>query len=138
MKRLSEQLNDLSVRAKQTEDTIDAARTRNRAELESQRVALKAAVDGAAAQAAQAKTTVESKWYEVRDALDARFASMRADVGERRSERDLKRAQHRADVAEQDAADAVEFALYVLDQAEYAIVDAAIARADADELALGR
>jgi hypothetical protein len=33
-----------------------------------------------------------------------------------------------------DAADAVDFAVYMVDQAEYAVVDAVIARADADAL----
>jgi hypothetical protein len=142
MKRLSEQLSDLSARVKQTEDVVDATRARNRAELESQRAALREAVDGAATRAstraAEVKADVDSRWQELRDALDARFASIRVNLDERRFERDLKRAERRADAVEQDAVDAVEFALYVLDQAESAVVEAALARADADELSLGR
>jgi hypothetical protein len=137
VERLSEQLSDLSVRAKRTEDVVDAARARNRAKLESQRAELSAAVDGATAQAAEVKGDVDSKWQDLRGALDARFAAIRGNVEERRFERDLRRAEHRADVAEQDAADAVDFALYVLDQAEYAVVEAVLARADADEMASG-
>jgi hypothetical protein len=136
MERLSEQLNDLSVRTKKTEDVIDAARTRNRAALESQHATLQMAVDKAAARAANTGATISSKWHEMRSTLDGQFASMRAEVDERRAERDVKRAEHRADRAEQDAADVIDFALYALDQAEYAIVDAVLARADADALAL--
>jgi hypothetical protein len=136
MERLSDQLNDLSVRAKKTEDVIDAARTRNRAALESQRAMLQTAVDKAAAQAAGTRATISSKWHEMRSTIDGQFASMRAEADERRAERGLKRAEHRADLAEQDAADAVDLAIYILDQAEYAIVDAVLARTDADALAL--
>jgi hypothetical protein len=131
VKRLSEQLSTLSARAKSTEDLVDASRDR----LESQRATLEAA---ASERAAEVKADTATHWQELRDGLDARFASIRANVEERRSERDLKRAEHRADVAEQDAVDAVEFALYVLDQAEYAVVEAALARADADDLAGGQ
>jgi hypothetical protein len=134
MERLSEQLNDLSVRAKKTEDVVDAARTRNRAALESQRAMLQTAVDKAAASAAGTSATISSKWHEMRSTIDGQFASMRAEVDERRAEWGLKRAEHRADLAEQDAADAVDLAIYILDQAEYAIVDAVLARADADAL----
>ncbi|MDX6228395.1 MAG: hypothetical protein QOI76_1785 [Frankiales bacterium] len=48
----------------------------------------------------------------------------------------MKKAQHRADDAEADAADAVDFALYVLDQAEYAVADAVTARGDADAISV--
>ena len=46
----------------------------------------------------------------------------------------MNKAERRAQDAEQDAADAIAFAVYVLDQAEYAVVDAAICRAAADDL----
>jgi hypothetical protein len=140
MKKLSEQLSDLSDRAKRTEDVIDAARTKDRARIEAQKAALTSSVAAGKARVAEgageAKSDVQSKWNDARDSLDARFATIRANAEERRTERDLKRAEHRADAAEQDAADAVDFALYVLDQTEYAILDAAVARADADDLAL--
>jgi hypothetical protein len=69
-------------------------------------------------------------------AVDAKFSAMQAKREHHKAERDLRLAVRRADDAELDAADAIEFAISVLDQAEYAVVDAAIARADADDLAL--
>jgi hypothetical protein len=47
----------------------------------------------------------------------------------------LKKTENRADDAELDAADAIYFAAWAVDQAEYAVVDAVIARDDADQLA---
>jgi hypothetical protein len=54
---------------------------------------------------------------------------MRQKADELRAEKDIKKAEQHAEQAEQDTAAAIELAIYVLDQAEYAIVDAAIARA---------
>jgi hypothetical protein len=138
MKPLSEQLSDLSERAKKTEDVVAAARERNRANLQREHDRLKASIDENNARAngavAAAQDYAENRWNDARASVHDRFASLRDKAEDRRADRDIKRAQHRADEAEQDAADAVDFALYVLDEAEYAIVDAVLARADADEL----
>jgi hypothetical protein len=60
---------------------------------------------------------------------------MRTNADARRVETGIKQAEHHAQAAELDAVDAVEFALHVMNQAQYAVIDAAIARADADDLA---
>ncbi|MDP9334330.1 MAG: hypothetical protein M3Q30_13650, partial [Actinomycetota bacterium] len=85
---------------------------------------------------ANANGTAEAFWAETRASVDERFATMRADAEQRRAEKDVRRAERHAETAEQDASDAIDLVLYVLDQAECAIVDAVIARADADNLAL--
>jgi hypothetical protein len=140
MKALSDQLTDLAARSKKTEDVVAAAREKNRARLESQRDKLKTSIaDGnakAKERASSAEASTQRWWNDTRSSVDARFATMRAEAGERRTEKDIKKAEHHADQAEQDAADAIDWALYVLDQAEYAVIDAVIARADADDLAL--
>jgi ElaB/YqjD/DUF883 family membrane-anchored ribosome-binding protein len=56
MKPLSEQLSDLADRAKQAEDTVDAAQAKNRAALESQRERLKSSISAATTRT-QADTT---------------------------------------------------------------------------------
>jgi hypothetical protein len=48
---------------------------------------------------------------------------------------DLHRAQSKADNAEDDAAFAIDYAYGAIEEAEYAVLDAALARMDADELA---
>jgi hypothetical protein len=136
---LSEQLSELSDRAKKAEDFVTVARTKNRAALDSQRELLKSSIgEGKAraeADAATAQSKVQSWWDGTRSAVDEQFDSLHARLDERRAERDVKRAEDRADEAEEDAAYAVQFAISTLDQAEYAIADAVLARADADDLA---
>jgi hypothetical protein len=140
MKALSEQLTDLAARSKSTEDVVAAAQQNNRARLESQRDKLKTSIAAGNAKARERAATDEAKtqqwWNDTRSAVDARFATMRAEADERRTEKDIKNAEHQAEQAEEDAADAIDLALYFLDQAEYSVVDAVIARADADDLAL--
>jgi hypothetical protein len=139
MKRLSDELSELSVRTKKTEEVIDAAVARDRAKLQARLDTLKSAVaeqtGRASERMAKARTDVETKWGELRTTLDSHFADMRAKAEQHKVERDIRRAEHRADDAEQDAIVAVDFALYALEQAEYAIIEAAVSRADADELA---
>jgi hypothetical protein len=70
--------------------------------------------------------------------IDARFAAIDEKQAERKAERDVKRAARRADEAEQDAADLIAYAAYAVEASEYAAIDAALARAHADELASAR
>ena len=139
MKPLSEQLSELSDRVKKAEDFVTLARAKNRAALDSQRELLKSSIgEGKAraeAESAVAQSKVQSWWDDARAAVYDQFGALHARLDERRAERDVKHAEHRADEAEEDALYAVQFAISVLDEAEYAIADAVIARADADDLA---
>jgi hypothetical protein len=139
MKKLSERMQDLSAQAKHTEDTIDAVLSENRQRLQAQRDALSTKAetqrDTFTKQLDGAQTEFEAKLLELRGAVQGQFATIRADAVKRHAERDVKRAERRAGDAELDAVAAVDFAGYALEQVEYAIVGAAIARAEADELA---
>jgi hypothetical protein len=141
MKPLSEQLNELANRVKKSEDFVNAARAKDRAFLQNEPETLKTSIDNGKAQmkadaAADADET-RSWWNDTRRSIDARSAELRARRDDHRAERTLKRAERRAEDAEQDAAYAVDFALSTLDDAEYAVADAVLARLDADELAAG-
>ncbi|MFD3588230.1 hypothetical protein [Streptomyces sp. NPDC058683] len=135
MEKLSDQLSKLADRTKKVEDTAAAAKAKNRAQLETERTNLKASLDAVGTKTDEAKARAEGRISDLHDSVAKHFADRRAASAEHKAERDLKRAEHRADDAEQDAADAIALVLYVLDQAEYAVVDAALARADADDLA---
>lgn len=139
MKPLSEQLSDLAERAKKSEDFVNGARAKNRAFLDDTRATLKTSIaDGNAqlnADAAAVADETRSWWNETRQSIDARIAELRAERDDHRAARTLKRAERHAEDAEQDAAYAVEFALAMVDEAEYAVADAVLARIDADELA---
>jgi hypothetical protein len=82
------------------------------------------------------RDTARSWWNDTRQSVHARVAQLRAEREDHHAARDVKKAERRAEEAEQDAADAVDFALAMLDEAEYALADAALARIDADELAV--
>ena len=139
MKALSDQLSELSIRSKTTEDVITATLQQDRAKLETQRAALRSVItSGAVAakvRASAAKDIASGEWADARTSVQRRFATIRANADARRVETGIKQAQHHAQASDLDAVDAVEFALYVMDLAEYAVIDAAIARADADDLA---
>jgi hypothetical protein len=51
----------------------------------------------------------------------------------RKTEHDLHEAQRRADRAEDDARFAIDFAYSAIGEAEYAVLDASLARMEADE-----
>jgi len=140
MRKLSEQLGELSVRTKRTEDIIEAAMASNRQRLQAQLAELRAAADaqpcqGQPAGLSRRGRTTESRWQELHNAVDDHFAVVRDNAVQHHVEHDRRRAEHHADIAEQDAAVAVDFARYALEQSDYAVIEAAIARADADELA---
>lgn len=139
MKPLSEQLNELADRVKKSEDFVTAARAKNRALLDEERQTLKTSIANGKAQmdadAADAADQTRSWWNDTRQSIDARIAELREERDDHRAARSVKRAERRADDAEQDAAYAVDFALAMLDEAEYAVADAILARLDADELA---
>jgi len=138
MKPLSEQLQDLAQRTKKLEDSASAARKKNRAQLERQLDQLNSDMETTGqkieASAAGAKENVRSGWADLKRRIDERLAAARTKIQEHKTERDVNRAERRAQAAEDDAADAIAFAVYVLDQAEYAVVDATLARVAADDL----
>jgi hypothetical protein len=59
------------------------------------------------------------------------------DVEGKRAAHDLKTAQRAADQAEDDAIVAVDFAYAAIGEAEYAVLDATLARREADDMATG-
>ena len=139
MQPLSEQLTELAARAKRSEDFVNAATAKNRAYLDDQRESLKKSIaTGKArmsADAANAQDRTRTWWNDARQSIDARVAELRTERDDHRATHDLKRAQRRAEDAEEDAAYAVDFALQMLDEAEYAVADAVLARIEVDELA---
>src|SRR6266568_7375356 len=139
MKPLSEQLTDLAARTKRSEDFVNAALAKNRAYLDDEREALKKSIaTGKARMHADASVAQDKNrtwWNDTRQSIDARVAELRAERDDHRAAHDLRKAERRAEDAEADAAYAVDFALQMLDEAEYAVADATLARIDADELA---
>ena len=135
----SELLTELAQRAKDAEESAAAARAKNHAALEARRDALETSIDQSKTELVGNSEQARSKWLEMQSALHKNFADkraqMKADLDAQKASIDAKRAVRRADHAESEAVLAVGLALDAIENAEYEVIDAVLARAEADELA---
>jgi hypothetical protein len=139
MKPLSQSLQDLATRVEVLEDSATATFEANRAKLEQRRGEIDDALnteigkfDAAVNEAAEAGRT---KWNETKASMKHQLDEVHARIDKRQSQHELHHAQRLAETAEQDAADAIDVAAYCLNIAEYSVIDAALARMAADDLA---
>ena len=139
MKPLSQSLEELAARVTVLEDSASATFDADRTKLEKRRHEIDDAIksdvsefDSAVREAAQAGRTW---WNDTKTSMKRPLDEVRARVDRRQSEHELHRALRAANAAEEDAAAAIEVADYFLNVAEYAIIDAALARMAADDLA---
>jgi hypothetical protein len=139
MQKLSAALLDLASRVKRVEDSAASVEAKNRAKLQARRGELEAAIDESqielAAAATQAKESANGKWSKVKNSIEGRVDDMRSDFAKWQVEVKEDRAERAAEDAEYDAVVAVNLAAYCLDAAEWAVVQAELARGEADQLA---
>jgi hypothetical protein len=136
---LSDQLSRLATRTKELEDRAAAAQAKAKADLEQD---VKTAGESAQAQADALAQAVDSDadrvsiwWGNLQRSWSDHMDVVRHHIDDRRAAHDLSTAQRNADQAESDAAFAIEYAYGAVDEAEYAVLDAVLARMNADELA---
>jgi hypothetical protein len=136
---LSDQLSTLAKRAKVAEDRAAAAKQKGKKDLEHD---VEAAHESAAehgdalrqkAESTKAKST--AGWDKMQRSWNDHLAALHKSFDEKKATRDLKSAQKAADNAEEDAVWAIEYAYAAIDEAEYAVLCATLARMDADSLA---
>lgn len=141
MRRLSESLVELAARAEELEDAAADALEADRSTLEKRRRDIEKVIDAeidALERTVHDVSATGRKWWEdTRAAVARQVDTMRSDYERRQSQRRSEEATRAADMAERDAAAAVALASYYLNVAEYAVLDAELARADADDLAGG-
>ncbi|MCU1403604.1 MAG: hypothetical protein JWM70_1928 [Microbacteriaceae bacterium] len=136
---LSNQLLKLSNQSRELEQSIQATKDRNDSKLSARKAELEA-------QLAAGRTKLSDKinaaadedaadWADARKSVSDAFESLRSDSSARHARWSAKRAGRVADDAEADALDSIDFAIYAIQEAEYAVLDAAIARDEADEKA---
>jgi hypothetical protein len=142
MQKLSAALRDLASRVKRVEDSAAAVEANNRAKLQARREELAAAIDEShielAAAATQAKDATRGKWSKVKRSIEGQVDEMRADFAKWQADIKEDRAERAAEDAEYDAVVAVNLATYCLDAAEWAVVQAELARGEVDQLAARR
>ena len=138
MKPLSESLEKLAGRVSVLEDSATATFEADRAKLEQRRHEIDEAFktdvgefESAVHEAAEAGRTW---WKDLKASMRRPLDEVRARVEKRQFEHELDRVLRAADAAEEDAAAAIEVAAYFLDVAEYAVIDATLARMAADDL----
>lgn len=135
--RLSEQLADLSVRAKNAEDAAVAAQN----EAHDKIVARKDQARAAAAMAVE-KVNQEIKsvgdsatrnWGAVRAKVAADMNALKADVAHAKHYYDVRYTENRADSLEWEAGFAIDYAIASIEQAKLAVLSAIDGRVAAEE-----
>ena len=131
----SDDLMALAQRAKVAEDRVAAAKTQSRSDVEKAAAAVRDAAqqkaDQLQAQTATAAAGASQWWSDVQRTWSGHVARVREDLETKKADRDAKKAKRRADEAEDDAVIAVAFADAALEEAEYAVLTARLARLDA-------
>ena len=103
-------------------------------DIDSTRASAEAQADKLRAKAEESRGSISAWWTDVQKSWDAHVAELRDRVESKKAERDVHLAQRRAENTEADAEFAVDFAYGAVVEAEYAVLDAVLARTEADEL----
>jgi hypothetical protein len=136
-RELSEQLADLSVRAKNAEDIIAAARKDAHDKLvarkEQARASATSAIETVNQEIKSAGDTAARNWSTVRAKIAADMSALKADVVHAKHDRDVRRSENRAEELEWEAGVAIDYAIASVEQAKFAILDALDGRLEAEE-----
>ena len=137
-KPLSEQLADLSIRAKHAEDALAAAKKEAQDQIEARKEKARAAAMAAAEKVNQslqsAKDTATRNWGAVRAKIAADINTLKADMANKKHNLDVKLVETYANQLESDASFAIDYAVASIEQAEWAVLDAVAARAKAQHV----
>jgi hypothetical protein len=135
--KLSEQLADLSVRAKNAEDAAAAAQKEAHDKIAARREKARLAATAAVAKVNQdLKSTGDSvarDWSTVKAKVAGDVNAMKANVAQVKHDTDVKRAETRADRLEWEAGFAIDYAISSIEQATVATLDAIDGRIAAEE-----
>ena len=138
-KPISQQLADLSVRAKSVEDAWAAAQKEARDKILSRkaqaRAAAKSAVEKVSEDIKSAGDSAARDWNALKAMIASDMKTLKADVAGAKHEFDAKRAQNRAERLEFEAELAIDYAIATVEQAKLAVLDAVEGRIAADEAA---
>jgi len=136
---LADELTRVAARAQEAETRATSSRDKAKADLEheveSARASAQAGADELRATAEEGKGSISAWWTDVQKSWDEHMAEVRGHLEAKKEQHDVRVAQRHAENAEADAAFAIDFAYSAVVEAEYAVLDAALARKEADELA---
>ena len=137
MKPLSEQLANLSVRAKQAEDAATAAQK----EAHDKVIARVAQAQASAEQAVQkvdqniksASDTASIKWNGLKAKIAADMNDLKSKVAQRKHELSVKRAANYSQLLDEDASFAIDYAIASIEQAKMAVLDAIVGHLEVEK-----
>ena len=136
-KRLSEQLADLSVRAKSAEQALDSAEKEAHdkvvARKEQAHATATKAVEKVNQEVKSANDTAARNWSAVKAKIADDVNHLKANVAQAKHEHDAKRAENKADRLEWEAGFAIDYAIASVEQAKLAFLDAVDGRLAAEE-----
>jgi len=139
MAKLSEQLADLSVRAKHAEDAVSAAQKEAHDKVMARREQARAAATAAAEKVERniksAGDSVKSagdaaakKWTAFQTKISNDLQSIKEGIAQKKHDLDVRHAEKHADHLEWEAGLAVDYAIAAVEQAELAVLDAVAGR----------
>jgi hypothetical protein len=136
-KPLSEQLAELSVRAKNAEDAVAAALKEAHDKVEARREQAHAAATAATEKVNQevksVKDTATRNWNALQAKIAADIQNLKTGIAKGKRQLEAGRAENNAENLEWDAGFAIDYAVASIEQARLAVLDAVAARADAEE-----
>jgi hypothetical protein len=138
MKKLSEQLLEMSQHTAALENRAEATHVENHKEFQAHvadaRSRVKSFQDTFTARMDKVEASLAEQWREVNEAFSAQIARAQRAADERKNAFNLARAKAQADDAEAYAEIAAEFARLAAAEAESAMIEAKEARARANDL----
>ena len=134
---LSDHLSELAARAKGAEEHAVAAREKSKTDLDADVTAARASAQSQADKLRESADANKGKlsawWHDLQRTWNQHVANIREDIDAKRAAHDEEHADHRAERKAADAVFAIEFAYAAIEEAEYSVLDAELARMEADE-----
>ena len=135
---VSDELSKLAARATEAEDRVRAAGKKAKDGLEEDLDFTRSAVEKQNKVlhelVSEEKGRISDHWSDLEAAWNGIVTKVREDVESRKAQHDRHEAERKADWAEDDARVAINFAYSAIVEAEYAALDASLARMEADAM----
>jgi hypothetical protein len=135
-KPLSQQLADLSVRAKNAEDAVAAAENEAHDKIETRKEQARAAAAKATEKVKQeiksVGDTAVRNWTAVRAKIDADMDGLKVGVAGAKRDLDVRHAEGHAERRAWEAGVAIDYAIASVEQAKLAVLDAVSSRVEAE------
>jgi hypothetical protein len=136
VKPLSEQLAELSVYAKQAEDSVAATRNETREKIvalrDQSRSAASAAIEKVDSGVKSVGDSAARGWSALQAKISANMNALKAGIEQKKHDRTVRRAEDNAAWLEDEAALAIGYAIASIEEARLAVLDAIVGKLDAE------